>query len=75
LDSKRQGLDKKEQKTLTHTAGLALSITTTLFLISLTIVVRDASKVAHTPHTLQRIASSKMHTKENPHLPGQIISS
>jgi hypothetical protein len=74
LHSKRQGLDKKEQQTLTHNCGEALSTTTILSSLFLQLVNSRIGAAAASDTTVQKIPSSKIHTHDKLDFPAPKIS-
>jgi hypothetical protein len=69
LHSKSQGLDKKEQKALTHKNSRTLSTTTTLSSLFFQLVNRKKGTQSPGNIVAQKMSSSKINNNHKPDLP------
>jgi len=74
LHSKRQGLDKKEQKALTHNYSRTLSTTTTLSSLFFQLVNRKTRAQSLGNIVAQKMSSSKINSNDKPDFPALKIS-
>jgi len=74
LHSKSQGLDKKEQKALTHNYSRTLSTTTTLSSLFFQLVNRKTGTQSLGNVAAQKMSSSKIKSNDKPDFPALKIS-